>query len=206
MTDIFIHKKKTNGRTAAWDKLAAKMCKITGKAFERRHVREKLTDLMDKHKAKNNKDLAKSGVSGPEPSELENLLQNLCDMERDAKLATEESEKKHKDAINKRKAACETIGETDARENKGKKIRKTRSDKKIDKQEFIYDYLNKKENLASTEKEADRKFKEKELSLREKELAIKEKESEKSNTLISTLQEMIASQKQLIDKLLSERK
>lgn len=159
---LFGTKKASNARVRIWEDVSEKMNTITGDSMSPRTCRDRLTRLMESFKRKDSNERKGSGISPPF-SELDGLLQDLCDLEREAKIASETVEKRRKESQEKgeimRKRCLESIGETNAREGVEIKKRKERCDKKNPSRgnsEGILNYLQQKK--AEDKLEKDKQF------------------------------------------------
>ncbi|XP_066917316.1 uncharacterized protein [Clytia hemisphaerica] len=198
MTNLFSFPKGSPKRTPIWEELTSKMSVITGRPLKRRFIREHFNELFSEFKIKQNLQIKGSGMNDPTPTELDELLQNLRDIENDGKLEKEASQAKEEKAKLKRKTLCETIGETKTREEAPKKPRQERSDKKVENRETVLNFVRDK-----SERELD--LREKELAIKERELALKEELYRQNTFLIKSMQQTIDDQKEIIDKLLNNR-
>ena len=198
MTDLFSYPKGSPKRTPIWQKLATTMSTIAGRPLKLRFVREHFDGLFSDFKIKQNMQIKGSGMNDPTPTELDDLLQNLWDIEKDAKHEKEASQAKDEKAKLKRKTLSETIGETKSREEVPKKPRQERSDKRVENRESVLDFVSKKSEI-------DIGLRERELAIKERELALREELLRQNALLITSMQQTIDDQRKLIDKLMNDR-
>ncbi|XP_071956204.1 uncharacterized protein [Antedon mediterranea] len=115
----FQSKKGTTERGKAWQAVADAM-KAREYKVDRRAVRDRISNLMDKVKGKNNKEKAASGIAVEETDEEKYLriresIEEFIQEEEDIEMLPKErgdEEKKKADGAEMRKRACETFGET----------------------------------------------------------------------------------------------
>ncbi|XP_071944299.1 uncharacterized protein [Antedon mediterranea] len=113
----FQSKKGTTERGKAWQAVADAM-KAREYKVDRRAVRDRISNLMDKVKGKNNKEKAASGIAVEETDEEKQIRESIEEFiqeEEDIEMLPKErgdEEKKKADGAEMRKRACETFGET----------------------------------------------------------------------------------------------
>eukprot|EP00111_Clytia_hemisphaerica_P024675 TCONS_00072718-protein len=84
--ELFSTTKGTPARGDIYEKLSVKMTTITGRPLKKRNIRERLSELMTEFKKDQNGQIRGSGMNDPVPAELEVLLQDMCDLEKDAEV------------------------------------------------------------------------------------------------------------------------
>jgi len=136
-------------RAKVWDEISNIITKQFFKETSSRACRKRYTLIMNKFKQKNNSEKKASGIEC-DYDELDNLLQDLYDLERDSnelqnaeKLKQRETERANREkAEMMRKRCLETMGETETREEQPKKKRRT--SKPSNNKEDVLNYLEKK--------------------------------------------------------------
>lgn len=204
----FQHKSHTVLRSKAWEKVVESL-KSSGVRVSTRCVKDRYNILIERFKKKNSRELRASGIE-VEYDELDNLLQDAVDMERDlCALREEQTQKQEQDrktAELMRKRCLETMKDDECYVSKKKRCNKTESAES--NTSYIVDYLEAKKGGKEEEegkkyqlKEKKLKLKEKELELKERELNLKEEEINQSKEIINSLSKMIILQQQTIDLL-----
>lgn len=121
---IFNHRSGSRERGQIWQTIATNLNNFEDfGGVTSRAVRDRFTTIMKKYKAQTNKDLKASGLGGDEPSEFENLMEDLILMsnESDLKQDTDNESKKkandleQKKGIEVRQLAMERLSETKKR-------------------------------------------------------------------------------------------
>ena len=91
---------KTVERGNAWQSVATSLNKLDGFVLTARAVRDRITTLIKKFSAQNNKEKKLSGEGGDLPSEYNILLQDLLDLSKD-------SDTKHEEMTEQKKATLD---------------------------------------------------------------------------------------------------
>ena len=133
----YSEKKKSVQRSAIWDSIADKLSDIDQPKFtvDKRSVRDHISILIKRQKRKVAAEEKASGIN-PEPTELDNALEQIMALEEtaDVELAELNNEKKEKveqdklTATDMRKKAMEKLGDTQKRQREegDQKTRKSR--------------------------------------------------------------------------------
>ena len=140
----YASKKGSTQRSSVWEKVAATLNNCAYPVFnvDKRSVRDHVGILQNRHKKKLRAEEKASGITPDEPTELENLLEEIIALEESAEAEQQEldQEKGRRMEINKGKAAdirlkaMEKLSETQKRqsaeieENKTKRPRRSGSD------------------------------------------------------------------------------
>ena len=161
---LLLHKPGSKERGQGWQQVANRLSTEEGfLTITQRGVRERLTNIMKKHKTKMNREKNETGVGGNVPTEYEVLLEELININDDtiARVDDENEKKKTEAEVEKAKAteirqiAMERMGETQKRKNKEsppaeKKCRRT----SLDTMAFLREKLEAdKENKAQERRE-----------------------------------------------------
>jgi len=196
----FQKRKGTIERAKLWEEAAEKLKKFNRlEGCSGRYIRERYQTLAERYKRKNAKELKASGIS-PEYNELDNLMQDVFDLERDSiELHEEEQQKKKQNeerSQNFRKRCLESMKETMDREERPHKRQKQQKD---NNHESLISYLRERKEehfeLKRRELDLDReKFEEQKLA-NERERVQREKENNQKEKMIDSLQSLIESQK-----------
>lgn len=162
---VYKHKKGTNEAGRLWEEIAKKLRGFETVRFKsnlsQRAVRERFNLIQGRFKENEKMELAASGISVPEQDELDALLEDIAERERDA--IAEANEKKGQEkatAEDIRNQALERMGQTkkrkseDSQEPKERKSRRSSND--------ALQYMQEKV-------ESDKAFREEELNMRKKE-------------------------------------
>ncbi|CAH3185724.1 unnamed protein product, partial [Porites lobata] len=168
-------KKNSNERGRLWDRISANLNSTSDVYFSvtKRSVRDHIAVLIKKYKKKMKDEEKASGIN-PEPTELEQALAEIIEMEEAAETEHQDGDgrRKEKDEADKHKAesmrklAMEKLGETQKRaveegeQDCQKKKRRSGND--------TIEYLREKS-------ESDKVLKEEELSLKRKQQELEEK-------------------------------
>ena len=162
---VFNHKSGSRERGNAWQNVATSLNKLDGFVLTARAVRDRVTTLIKKFSAQNNKEKKLSGEGGEEPSEYDILLQDLLDLSKD-------SDTKHEEMTEQKKATL------DAEKQKALDIRDIAMKNLKDSQQIFKEGPPEKRARRSSsdtflflrEKlEYDKEFREKELNLKKEE-------------------------------------
>ncbi|XP_028417139.1 uncharacterized abhydrolase domain-containing protein DDB_G0269086-like [Dendronephthya gigantea] len=126
---LFETKKRSAERALVWESIAKNLEKIEYPKFkvEQRSVRDRLKKLMKQFRKKENEERRASGIS-PELTELDTLLEEICEREHASETLAAEMGEKEKRRLEEdqmaaqeiRKRAMETLSETQVRNAAGK--------------------------------------------------------------------------------------
>ncbi|XP_072172038.1 uncharacterized protein [Diadema setosum] len=117
----FQFRKKTVERGRAWQQVAEALQKM-GFKVNQRAVRDRMKVLMDAVRGRNNVEKAASGIAPDDTEEQKHrheVIEDLIQEEEDVELAPRDrgdEERKKADAVEMRRASCETFGETRKRQ------------------------------------------------------------------------------------------
>lgn len=216
VSEPFNFKPRSPERGKVWEKIAQELNAIEKPKFRvtARAVRDRYSLLITKHAQKLREEEKASGIE-VETSELDNLLEEIIEREKNAKAKIEsqdmdknkKAEKEKATAEEVRKQAMERMGDTKKRENSNdesgvangkKKVRRSTND--------AIDYLKQK----STK---DHDLKEKELDLRKRELELAadrqaqaaEQQQTIMKTFMSQMQEQVQQQQSLQAMLMAQQ-
>jgi vacuolar-type H+-ATPase subunit I/STV1 len=124
---LFETKKRSRERAQVWEAIAKKLQKVEYPKFkvEQRSVRDRLNKLIKQFRRKDNDERRASGIS-PELTELDTLLEEICEKEEASEtLAADMAEKEKRRlegdqiaAQEMRKRAMESLSETQKRNSK----------------------------------------------------------------------------------------
>ena len=124
---LFETKKRSRERAQVWEAIAKKLQKVEYPKFkvEQRSVRDRLNKLIKQFRRKDNDERLASGIS-PELTELDTLLEEICEKEEASEtLAADMAEKEKRRlegdqiaAQEMRKRAMESLSETQKRNSK----------------------------------------------------------------------------------------
>ena len=158
VSDLFLYKKGSPNRGLVWETIVENLNKIETTVFvlkDKRSVRDRWTLLKSKYKKKISNEEAASGIDVDEPTELESLIEELCDKEEsfiDVDSGRKLADKTKADDV--RMKALERIGETKKRksadgdmESKPKKTRRGSSE--------LIEYLKQKSSADSEHHRAE---------------------------------------------------
>ncbi|CAB4028793.1 Hypothetical predicted protein [Paramuricea clavata] len=157
---VLHHKSKSRNRGVSWQKVVERLNALPSFDVNTKSVRDRFNLLAKKYKVKMGKQERATGGGGIEVTEAENLLEELIAMEEDAnERADEESrarqivedEDKAK-AIEMRKRAMESMGET--RERLGKKNEEKRRRSGNQSMVFLEKAIETKQKMQEEEKRA----------------------------------------------------
>jgi hypothetical protein len=135
-----MHKKpKSRDRGAAWEKVVNNLNSLPQFEISQKSLRDRYKLLAKKYKVKMGKEERSTGGGGEGPNELEGLLEELIEMEEDAEQRTTDENTARQNnieadrgkAMEMRKRAMESMGETRERlqeTDKAKKKRRSNSD------------------------------------------------------------------------------
>ena len=166
---LLLHKPGSKERGQGWQQVANKLSAEEGfSIITQRGVRERLTNIMKKHKTKMNREKNETGIGGNIPTEYDVLLEELININEDtiARVENENDNKKTEVEAEKAKAteirqiAMERMGETLKRKNKEsnpaeKKCRRT----SLDTVAFLREKLEAdKENKAQERREHEERM------------------------------------------------
>ena len=122
---ILLHKAGSQERGQGWQKVADTLNLIDGFFFTGRAVRDKIMALIKKYRFMINKEKTQTGIGGDEPSEFDVLIEEIINISDDtlqkSEEATEKEKEKENSALEVRKVAMETMGQTANRHKAGEK-------------------------------------------------------------------------------------
>lgn len=193
-----------------WEKVASTISlrqKISGRA-----MKERVQLLVKKFRADDNLNARRSGTE-EEMSELQSLLQTICDLINDIKATKAAQKRAETDAAAKsqqhRLKALETLrnknktaSTPDVDEDSDKptddtpvlSVKRPRKNKDGDNTDFLQ-YLTKKDEnamvLKREEMEINRKLKDRELALQERKMALEEAKAEQARVQLELLQQQL---------------
>jgi hypothetical protein len=175
---VMHQKPKSKEKGSAWQKVVDNINFLPGYEVSCRSVRDRYNNLAKKHKIRMGKEERSTGGGGSELNECENILEELIQIneESEQKAADESNAKEvlvNEDkakAIEMRKRAMETMGETGSRTGEGSKNEKRRSASQSF--QWLQEAIKAKQLQAEEEKKA------REDERREKEEEKKEKKEE----------------------------
>ena len=156
---VMHHKPKSGDRGSSWQKVADNLNPLPQFEINTRSVRDRFNILAKKHKVKMAKEERSTGGGGEELSELENLLEELIEIgeETDQKVEEEAVTRKNvieedrEKALEMRKRAMESMGETRERngaDNRGGKRRRSASQSL----EILYHAIKTKQEMMEQER------------------------------------------------------
>ena len=118
---ILLHKPGSHGRGQGWQKVADTL--IEGFIVTSLVVRDKIMALIKKQRLMINKEKTQTRIGGNEPSEFDVLIEEIINISDDTLQKCEEATKKEKEkekpALEVRKVAMETMGQTANRHKAG---------------------------------------------------------------------------------------
>ena len=153
-SEIFSHRSGSRERGLIWQSIADDLNAYTELSFivTGRSVRDRFTLLARKHKSKTAKEQRGSGISVDDPTELEQLMEDLIQLSEEAGLRfTNEAETRKKaqnadqeKAMDIRKVAMEKLGETRKRSSLSEDVDKSNKIKRrsgSDAMDFLQEKL-----------------------------------------------------------------
>ena len=200
---VMHQKPKSRDKGCAWQKVVDNINCLPGYEVSSRSVRDRYNNLVKKHKVKMGKEERATGGGGSELSEWESILEELIEInEESEQRAAEENHAKEilvnedkAKAIEMRKRAMETVGETKTRTGNGSKEEKRRRSASQSLQ-WLQDAIKSKQLQAEEERKAQEEERKERMEERK---AIQEemqrREREQSN-LFEQLQNQQYSQQQ----------
>ena len=163
--EVYKHKKGTNEAGRLWDEIAKNLRGCQTVRFKsnlsQRAVRERFSLIQGRFKENEKTELAASGISVPEQDELDVLLEDIAERERDA--IAEASEKKGQE-----KATAEDI-RNQALERMGRTKKRKSEDGQEPKERKARRSSNEALQFMQEKAESDKAFREEELKIRKKE-------------------------------------
>ena len=205
MRNPFSEKKGSTQRRIAWQEIAdASMLAGIKMKINERIVRDRFNLLKEKFKQQMNQERRGSGITC-EYGELEHLIQDVIDMERDCENDIEK-QKKNKEEEDKEKAKA-TRKRCLERIDGERRVKKS----KMDMDDRLV-FFKERNEIMMKDKEEERKIKKEELELRKEELSLQkelvknqQKQSEaQQQSFQNTILQMQAQQTELL-KLLLQR-
>ena len=197
------HPYRSKERGDVWNNIAIDLNGLDHPRFKvnKRSVRDRLTLLITKYKAKVHKEENASGISCEE-SELDQALEEIIDKEKLADEKSSEAKNKEKEekspAEEHRKTAMERLSQTKRRNAEGetsgahgKKSRRSSSD--------VVEYLRQKQ-----ERESDQR--KEEMELRKKELEASVEQQKQQNDMMKKFMEQQHQQTQMLLSLLVQKR
>ena len=163
--EVYKHKKGTNEAGRLWDEIAKNLRGCQTVRFKsnlsQRAVRKRFNLIQGRFKENEKTELAASGISVPEQDELDVLLEDIAERERDA--IAEASEKKGQEkatAEDIRNQALERMGQTKKRKSEDGQEPKERKSRRSSNEALQF---------MQEKAESDKAFREEELKIRKKE-------------------------------------
>ncbi|XP_065063939.1 calponin homology domain-containing protein DDB_G0272472-like [Rhopilema esculentum] len=180
----YLFKMGTRERGHSWDNVANNLNRIGQPHFmvDQRAVRDRFLKLERSFKRKMAEEERASGISPPEPTELEQAVQDIIERGTEAQAVmlrvggkVDEKEKETAESIRKR--SMERLAETRERESQegGKKRKKTVWDKDTE----VMHYMREKTEREAELKREEFELRRREIEIKEKEIKIKEREMER---------------------------
>lgn len=189
---ILLHKPGSQERGQGWQKVADTLNLIDGFIVTGRAVRDKIMALIKKHRPMINKEKTQTGIGGDEPSEFDVLIEEIINISDDTlqkcEEATEKEKEKEKSALEIRKVAMETMGQTANRHKAGEKKERRAKRSSSDTLEF----LNKKLEMDKENRRA--------------ELEQRQNQNIMFANLIQTQQQMMAQQMAMFQEMMNNKK
>ena len=189
--EVYKHKKGTNEAGRLWDEIAKNLRGCQTVRFKsnlsQRAVRERFNLIQGRFKENEKTELAASGISVPEQDELDVLLEDIAERERDA--IAEASEKKGQEkatAEDIRNQALERMGQTKKRKSEDGQEPKERKSRR-----------SSNEALQFMQEKA-----ESDMALREEELRMRKKEEE---TKAAQFQAMFTQQQSVLQAMAQQQ-